>query len=142
MSRASRVISAGFAVFALACAGVAAASRPSLDECFEGSDFIGHAALSRDAGMSGDAFLDRMEQDFLVIRAFPTDLRWFAHDQDDELFLLNEAREVFAHPEPAENHQRAFLNACVDRMAEPENADAGPRNQGPIRIPGMSRSPG
>jgi hypothetical protein len=123
MSKASRFGAVCVAVAAFLCADIAAASRPSLDECFEGSDFIGNAALSRDAGMSSDAFLGRMEEDFVAIRAFPNDLRWFAHDPDDELFLLNEAREVFAHPEPAAAHRLAFLQACVARMAEPDDAD-------------------
>jgi hypothetical protein len=86
--------------------------------------------------MSPEAFLGRMEDDFIAIRAFPNDLRWFAHDPDDESFLLNEAREVFNHPEPAEAHRRAFLQACVERMAEPENVNAGPRGRGPTRSPG------
>jgi hypothetical protein len=105
---------------ALAFGGTASASRPSMNECFEGSEFIGNAALSRDAGMPATAFLDRMEEDFVLIRAFPNELRWFVHDADDESFLLQEAREVFDHPEPAEDHRRAFLQACVDRMAAPE----------------------
>jgi hypothetical protein len=105
---------------ALAFGGAAYASRPSMDECFEGSDFISNAALSRDAGMPANAFLDRMEEDFVLIRAFPNELRWFVHDADDESFLLREAREVFDHPSPAYDHRRAFLEACVERMAAPE----------------------
>ncbi len=94
-----------------------------MNECFEGSDFIGNAALSRDRGLSGREFLDRMKEDFLLIRSFPTELRWFAHDADDESFLLQEAREVFDRPEPAEDHRRAFLHACIERMAAPKNTD-------------------
>jgi len=107
-----------------------------MNECFEASDFIGNAALSRDSGMSPEAFLGRMEDDFVAIRAFPNDLRWFAHDPEDESFLLSEAREVFKHPEPAEAHRRAFLQACVERMAEPENVDAGGRSPAPTRSSG------
>ena len=136
MTTASRLLAAWVVACGFVLADPAAASRPSMNECFEASDFISNAALSRDAGMSPEAFLGRMEDDFIAIRAFPNDLRWFAHDPDDESFLLNEAREVFNHPEPAEAHRRAFLQACVERMAEPENVNAGPRG------PGVTRSPG
>ena len=78
----------------LAFASAAGAGRPSMNECFEGSEFIGNAALSRDAGMPSNAFLDRMEEDFMLIRAFPNELRWFVHDLDDESFLMQEARDV------------------------------------------------
>jgi hypothetical protein len=129
MSRASLRFTTGVMVCGFLCAGVAAASRPSLNECFEASDFISNAALSRDGGMPADDFLGRMEADFMAIRAFPNELRWFAHDPDDELFLLTEAREVFRHPEPADNHRRSFLQACIERMAEPD--DAEPRSPEP-----------
>jgi hypothetical protein len=94
------------------------ASRPTMEECLEGSDFIRNAALSRDAGIAADAFLDRMREDFLVIRAFPADLRWFVHDAFDETFLVEQARLVFDHPSNPNDHSARFLHACVDRMAE------------------------
>src|SRR5271169_4991480 len=114
---ASRCLAIGVAVCALLAAGHAAAGRPTLAECFEASDFIANAARSRDAGMSEAAFLGRMADDFEMNQSFPSDLRWFVHDTDDEAFLLAAAREVFAHPEAPENHRRIFLQSCVDRMA-------------------------
>lgn len=94
------------------------ASHPSLTECFEGSDFIGNAALARDAGMSEEKFIDRMQQDFTIIHAFPQELRWFAHDLDDESFLLDAARDVFDQPALPEEHRRAFLQVCFVRMGD------------------------
>ena len=117
MTKASCYFAAGVAVCALLCAHSSSAGRPSMAECFEGSDFIANAALSRDAGMSSQAFIGRMEQDFVVIQDFPSELRWFVRDADDEAFLLESAREVFVHPGAAESHRRTFLQACVDRMA-------------------------
>jgi hypothetical protein len=136
MNSASRGFAIGIAVFGLVSAGVVAAGRPSLDECFEGADFIGNAALSRDAGMPADAFLGRMQEDFVAIRAFPNELRWFVHDPEDETFLLSEAREVFKRPEPAANHRLAFLQACVERMAQPADEESEPRSVG--AVPGSS----
>ncbi len=92
--------------------------RPTMEECLEGSDFIRNTALSRDAGIAADAFLDRMREDFLVIRAFPSTLRWFVHDDGDEMFLTGETALVFEQPSDPNDHRSHFLRACVDRMAE------------------------
>ena len=92
--------------------------RPTMEECLEGSDFIRNAALSRDTGIAADAFLDRMREDFLVIRAFPSALRWFVHDDGDEMFLTEEAWLVFEQPSDPNDHRAHFLRVCVDRMAE------------------------
>ena len=83
MTTASRLLAAWVVACGFVLADPAAASRPSMNECFEASDFISNAALSRDGGMSPEAFLGRMEDDFIAIRAFPNDLRWFAHDPDE-----------------------------------------------------------
>jgi hypothetical protein len=136
MNSASRGFAIGIAVLGLAWPRVAAAGHPSLDECFEGADFIGNAALSRDAGMPADQFLGRMQDDFVAIRAFPNELRWFVHDPEDEAFLLDEAREVFDRPGPPANHRLAFLGACVERMAQPADEESEPRSVG--AIPGSS----
>ncbi len=91
------------------------ASPLSVADCFEGSDFIANAASARENGMSREAFLDRMEEDLQLIHAFPPALRWFAHDEDDERFLLRSAREVFDAPDAPESHRVHFLAACLAR---------------------------
>lgn len=100
---------------AIACALTAYASSPTVDECYEGSDFIANAALARENGMSREAFLGHMEEDFLLIQAYPPELRWFAKDEDDERFLLAAAREVFDTPDTPEGHRARFLAACFAR---------------------------
>jgi hypothetical protein len=94
------------------------AGRPTMQECLEGSDFIRNAALSRDAGIAGDAFIDRMRGDFSAIRAFPAELRWFVHDEPDELFLADQAQIVFEQPSDPDEHRIRFLRVCIDRMAD------------------------
>jgi hypothetical protein len=94
------------------------AGRPTMDECLEASDFIRNAALSRDAGIAGDAFIDRMKGDFSTIRAFPAELRWFVHDEADEEFLADQARLVFERPSDPDDHRFRFLRVCIDRMAD------------------------
>jgi len=102
---------------AAAALPAAAAATPSMQECLEGSDFIVNAARSRDAGIPGDQFLDKLEGDFLLVRSFPSDLRWFVHDADDEALLLAGARRVYDQPLPPESHRRQFLDVCLRRIA-------------------------
>ena len=84
-------------------------------ECLEGSDFIANAALARENGMPRALFLDRLEEDLVVIQSFPPQLRWFAKDRDDEVFLFESARQVFDQPLTPEQHRARFLAACLDR---------------------------
>lgn len=105
----------------LACAAALAAaldvhaSVTTLAECVEGADFVANAAHARDNGMAREAFLDRLEGDFLAIRAFPVALRWFVKDRDDERFLRAAAENVFDRPQPPDRHRSAFFAACVSR---------------------------
>jgi hypothetical protein len=101
---------------ALAALSPADASVPSLADCFEGSDFIANAAQSRDNGMTRDAFMNRLAEDFVTIHAFPAELRWFAKDEDDEQFLADAARFVFDAPATPADHRTQFLRACFARL--------------------------
>lgn len=102
-------------VFGLSAAASVAA--PSLQECFEGSDFIANAALSRDGGLPANEFLARLEGDFRLVRTFPNDLRWFVHNEADERLLFRAAQRVYQEPATPEVHRRLFLEACLDRIA-------------------------
>jgi hypothetical protein len=114
----SRRLALGFFFCCAIHATPGIAGRPTMEECLEASDFIRNAALSRDAGVAADAFLDRMSEDFLVIRAFPAELRWFVHDAGDERFLAKEARLVFEQPSSPDDQSAQFLRVCVDRMTD------------------------
>jgi hypothetical protein len=96
---------------------VAGASAPSVTECFEGSDFIVNAAHARESGMRRADFLARLEEDFMLIQAFPPELRWFAKDADDERLLLEAARDVFDAPAAPEDHRARFLAVCFARAS-------------------------
>jgi hypothetical protein len=104
---------------------VAPAHDLTLDECLEGSDFIMHAAMSRENGMTREAFLERMESDIHLIQAFPPELRWFVQDQDDEELLTSAARLVFDSPREPQSHQSEFLEACTARVGNSTDAQAG-----------------
>jgi hypothetical protein len=99
----------------LLVAGGSFAGTPSATECAEGSEFIGNAARARDTGMAREKFIDQMESDFVAIRSFPRELRWFVQDAADEAFLLGAARDVFDHPEDPDAHRIEFFRACMSR---------------------------
>ena len=99
-----------------AVASAAHAGVPTLHDCLEASEFIANAAHARDNGMLRDTFLARMEEDFVVIRAFPPALRWFAKDGDDERFLLDAAARVYDRPQPPAQHHADFLAVCLERL--------------------------
>ena len=106
----------GVAAIAAACACLAAsASTLSMAECFEGSDFIANAAQARENGVSRAEFLGRLQDDIELIQAYPPQLRWFAKDRADEVFLYDAARQVFDQPYTPEEHRARFLAACLDR---------------------------
>lgn len=112
-----RRLALAFFVCCATHATLAIAGRPTMEECLEGSDFIRNAALSRDAGVAANTFIDRMKDDFFAIRAFPNELRWFVHDEGDEVFLADQARQVFEQPSDPDDHRQRFLRVCIDRMA-------------------------
>jgi hypothetical protein len=68
--------------------------------------------------MSRAAFLGRLEEDLMLVQAYPPQLRWFAKDVDDERFLYEAARQVFDAPEAPERHRARFLAACFTREAK------------------------
>src|SRR5215467_10407943 len=110
------------AIGGLSCAAVA--HELTLAECAEGSDFIMHAAMSRENGMTREAFLERMESDIRLIQAFPPHLRWFVQDEDDEELLTSAARLVFDSPREPESHQSEFLAVCAARVSSTTDAHA------------------
>jgi hypothetical protein len=117
LARRNRIVRCGL-VLCLAYAATAHAGVPTFEECLEGSDFIAHAAMSRDHGMARDAFLAHLDDDLSAIRSFPPSLRWFAHDGDDERFLTEETLRVFDAPATPEAHRSQFLSACFERLAQ------------------------
>jgi hypothetical protein len=88
----------------------------SVEECLEGGDFIKHAAMSRDYGMTREQFISKVQGDLLMIQSFPPDLRWFVQDLDDEVLLVSATERVFDEPSDPEAHRDAFLQSCFGRV--------------------------
>jgi hypothetical protein len=105
------------AVLVLAC-GPALAHKPSAAECQEAGDFIRNAALARDGGTTREFFVDRLHQDYVLIRAFRPEMRWFVRDADDEEFLQAEVDRVFDAPLAGEQQRTDFLERCKQRSSD------------------------
>jgi hypothetical protein len=86
-------------------------------ECDEGGEFIRNAALARDAGVTREFFVGRLVEDLSLIRAFPPQLRWFVQDAEDEKLLTEAVFDVFDAPVKAEQHEAAFIRACMHAAA-------------------------
>lgn len=99
-----------------ASAGAAAAHRPSVQECREAGEFIRNAALSRDAGMTREAFLDRLHGDLVAVRGHPPAMRWFVQNEDDEAFLVAAVERVFDSPQKSSEHESEMLRGCLARL--------------------------
>jgi hypothetical protein len=112
-----------------------AAHDLTIDECMEAGEFIMHAAMSRDSGMSRAQFVARMQDDLVVIQAYPPELRWFVQDEADQTLLVGEVERVFDDPRTPGAHQKQFLRACFERLAQQwvrtgvVRADAQPVNK-------------
>ncbi len=106
-----------FIAFAAGAHAPAVAHVPTLQECFEGGDFIAHAAEARDNGMAREEFLERLVADIRLIQAYPPQLRWFVADADDATFLHEEASRVFDVRRTPDAHRAQFLSHCFDRSA-------------------------
>ena len=103
-------------VLLLACSS-ALAHKPTPSECLEAGDFIRNAARARESGATRQFFLDRLHEDYVMIRAFRPELRWFVMDADDEEFLQAEVELVFDAPLVGEQHRTDFLERCALRPA-------------------------
>jgi hypothetical protein len=114
-----------FGLFALTSIWVAqATAHPlTLAECAEGGEFIRNAALARDAGASREFFVSKLEEDLLLIQAFPPQLRWFVQDAVDEQFLSRRVERVFDKPMKPELHEAAFISDCIRTTAFAEESD-------------------
>jgi len=91
-----------------------AAMQPHpMDECLEGGEFIRNAALSRDNGITREFFMSRLYADFEAIRAFPPQLRWFVHNEQDEALLARAVESVFDAPQAPRRHEIEFVDECM-----------------------------
>ena len=99
------------------CINPAMAHPLTLSECKEGGEFIRNAALARDNGVLREFFVGKLEEDLMLIRAFPPQLRWFVQDSGDEKLLTEAVFDVFDAPVKAEQHEASFIGSCMESAA-------------------------
>ena len=104
-------------------AAQAAAHPLTLAECAEGGEFIRNAALARDAGATREFFIGKLDEDLILIQAFPPQLRWFVQDAMDQQFLSRRVERVFDKPMKPEQHEAAFISDCIQTTAFAEEGD-------------------
>jgi hypothetical protein len=85
----------------------------TLAECAEGGEFIRNAALARDTGVTREFFVGRLEEDLVLIKAYPPQLRWFVQDAAEEKFLSEAVFAVFDEPVKPEQHESRFISDCI-----------------------------
>jgi len=116
--RTSLIIAGVAAVFANNVSAEEAALQPHpFEECREAGEFIRNAALSRDNGITRDFFMSRLADDLVAIQAFPTQLRWFVYNEQDEKLLTDAAARVFDAPQPPRRHEIEFVDQCMKSPA-------------------------
>ena len=118
----TRLMAAIAGALALTASGLSGAHPLTLEECAQGGEFIRHAAMSRDAGMTKQFFMTRFAEDVALIQAFPPELRWFVQDENDERLLGTAAERVFDHPMEPEQHEAAFVSDCIQTTAWRDSA--------------------
>ena len=120
-----RRLASAAGLFALTSLWVAqATAHPlTLAECTEGGEFIRNAALARDGGISRAFFLGKLEEDLVMIKAFPPPLRWFVQDDADEKFLSMAVVKVFDEPMKPEQHEAVFISDCIQTIALTEQSE-------------------
>lgn len=102
------------AVCCFSCMSVGALAHDrSIQECMEGSEFIEHAAISRDGGYAREKFMRQLQSDLEAIRAFPAALRWFVQDLEDQDLLVKASEEVFDAPREPTDHRGEFMLKCL-----------------------------
>lgn len=95
------------------------ASSHDFQECAQAAQFIRNAALARDAGTTTrEAFLRRLEDDLMLIKSVPSEMRWFARDLSDEAFLRDAVRRVFDMPIAPRAHESEVLVGCSSHDVE------------------------
>lgn len=86
---------------------------PTVQECHEASDFIEHAAMSRDNGYSKERLVRQFDDDIRVLSGMDPQKRWFVRSIGATLFLRSALVEVFDRKQHPKKQASAFLRSCM-----------------------------
>lgn len=100
------------------CAGIpyAASARdffPTAKECHEASEFIEHAAMSRDNGYSKEKLVGRFDEDIMILSGMDPQKRWFVRSPGAIQFLRRALVDVFSAKRKPLDHGSTFLRSCM-----------------------------
>ena len=97
----------------LACVASASDFLPTERECHEASDFIEHAAMSRDNGYSQKTLIQRFDDDIMILSDMHPEKRWFVRSPGATKFLRQALMDVFALKRKPRDQAGAFRTSCM-----------------------------
>ncbi len=97
----------------LSCVASASDFLPTERECHEASDFIEHAAMSRDNGYSKEKLVGRFDDDIMVLSGMDPQKRWFVRSPGATRFLREALVEVFAVKRKPGDQASIFRGSCM-----------------------------
>jgi galactokinase len=86
---------------------------PTRQECHEASDFIEHAAMSRDNGYSKAVLVRRFDDDITVLSGMDPQKRWFVRSPGATRFLRDALVEVFTLRRKPKEQAMVFFRSCM-----------------------------
>lgn len=89
---------------------------PTEQECREASDFIKHAAMSRDNGYSQKKLVQRFDDDVLILSGMDPQKRWFIRSPGATRFLRAALVEAFEAPRQPKDQAARFFKSCMDHV--------------------------
>ncbi len=87
---------------------------PTVRECHEGSDFIEHAAMSRDNGYSKKKIVGLFDDNVTVLSGMDPEKRWFVRSPGATRFLREALLRVFDIPRKPKDAATVFLRSCLN----------------------------
>lgn len=86
---------------------------PTTKECHEASEFIEHAAMSRDNGYSREKLVGRFDEDIMILSGMDPGKRWFVRSPGATQFLRRALIDVFSAKRRPKEHGGTFLRSCM-----------------------------
>ncbi|MFA9261934.1 MAG: hypothetical protein ACEQSB_01045 [Undibacterium sp.] len=86
---------------------------PTTKECHEASEFIEHAAMSRDNGYSKEKLVGRFDEDIMILSGMDPEKRWFVRSPGAMQFLRRALVDVFSAKKRPQDHGSTFLRSCM-----------------------------
>lgn len=100
----------------LPCIASANDFLPTAKECQEASDFIEHAATSRDNGYSKEKLVERFDDDIVILSGMSPEKRWFVRSPGAIQFLRQALVDIFSVNRKPRTQASVFLQSCMTHV--------------------------